>query len=786
LTLLTAFGDIFTAYQRRPLGLEKPRVIQFPVNDICNARCEMCHIWEQKLGDQITPEQLLDALDNPLYSEVRSVGINGGEPTLRRDLPELVDALYRRLPRLRTVSLITNGLVARRVTASIEAVGEAVHRHRGWLDVMVSLDGVGPVHDTVRGREGNFANVEKVIDYLKQSTAADSSQLACTVVRDNVYGLHDLLDWTIARDMYIKFRLAVPHGRLYTEDVHEPFALTDAENHHFAVFLENLIQHYEQSPQQRFFYRSLVDQLMYQAPRKAGCNWQHRGVTLTSRGELLYCAVRSDVLGSTIESDSTALYRDNVGHLQQILRDDCADCRHDYGGLPPGREYLRQSAIEAGRRIGIDIDGFLRGERLPGLARAASRLALRMRIRQRGLTGPVPAPARQLPARPRDRVRRVMICGWYGTETLGDKAILAGVMAALRAALGDCEFSLASLEGYISRRTLAEMPELQPLELMNMSAALDKVVETDLLVFGGGPLMAVNAMLDMLGLFRAAAKAGVPTVVAGCGVGPLGGPVHTDLVRRLLACSSLRIFRDTQSRDRALALGVGQPDDAVAEDPAAGWVRRARTLASSAEANGPVLLLALRDWPVEQYAAGPRREALARKQRFERALLLVLERLAGSQDDLRFIPFPMCTHHHGGDDRWFYRRFLRQSPGLLERCERHYLTHEVTPDEACAAFRRADAVLGMRFHSVLIAAELGRPVLALDYTLGAGKVAALADRRQLPVMSLGDLEVDRACQQLLPWLQRREPDRPLETGASFAEALAAGLATLQPDGDGPA
>ena len=66
----------------RPFELEKPKVIQFPVIDICNSRCQMCKIWENKKSDDITPDALRAGLRNPLYSEVTGVGLNGGEPTL--------------------------------------------------------------------------------------------------------------------------------------------------------------------------------------------------------------------------------------------------------------------------------------------------------------------------------------------------------------------------------------------------------------------------------------------------------------------------------------------------------------------------------------------------------------------------------------------------------------------------------------------------------------------------------------------------------------------------------
>ena len=64
----------------------KPYVIQFPVNDICNSRCVMCNIWHRKRDSRVySIEEIRQILTDPLFTEIRYVGMSGGEPTLRRD-----------------------------------------------------------------------------------------------------------------------------------------------------------------------------------------------------------------------------------------------------------------------------------------------------------------------------------------------------------------------------------------------------------------------------------------------------------------------------------------------------------------------------------------------------------------------------------------------------------------------------------------------------------------------------------------------------------------------------
>ena len=221
MNLLAALTKLRKTWSPKPWPLEKPTVVQFPVNDICNSRCQMCHIWQKKLDYQITPEELATVAENTLFSEVRAVGVNGGEPTLRQDLAQLVEVLYKKLPNLNAISLITNAYQDKVVIKRIKEVGRVVQKYGGYFEVMVSIDGVGAVHDRVRGKPNNFARAVNVLDYIQASDLVHNARLGCTVIRENVYDLHNLLEFAIRKDVYIKYRMGIPHQRLYSDKVVE-------------------------------------------------------------------------------------------------------------------------------------------------------------------------------------------------------------------------------------------------------------------------------------------------------------------------------------------------------------------------------------------------------------------------------------------------------------------------------------------------------------------------------------------------------------------------------------
>ncbi|MBL4852353.1 MAG: GTP 3',8-cyclase MoaA [Gammaproteobacteria bacterium] len=105
------------------------------LNERCNLRCTYC--MPEEGVDFQAPEKLLrkDEIAR-LVSVLASVGVNklrftGGEPTLRKDLPELV-AMAVNTPGIENVCLTTNGLLLHRMLDDL--------KHAGLTGINISLD----------------------------------------------------------------------------------------------------------------------------------------------------------------------------------------------------------------------------------------------------------------------------------------------------------------------------------------------------------------------------------------------------------------------------------------------------------------------------------------------------------------------------------------------------------------------------------------------------------------------------------------------------------------------
>lgn len=733
-----------------------PTVIQFPVNDICNSQCQMCHIWQRKRDHDITPEELASVLTDPLFREIRDVGINGGEPTLRKDLGDLTQVLLTKLPRLRGLTLITNAIQERSVLRTIDDLGSRCEDAGVHLNVMVSIDGVGEVHDRVRGVAGNFVSADRVLDSLMGSSRVGSCLIGCTLVRDNIYDAENVLGYARSKGVYARFRVGIPHQRLYTQNLKDPFDLDTPQRYHLACFLDEIRLNYEKNPARRAFYLSLRNQIIYEAPRTAGCVWKNRGVTLTSRGDLAYCAVQSPTLGSLLHSSAVDLYWKNAAVLREINESRCSGCLHDYDGVQDRRILLERTLRNSVQRLPHSVGLQLRKVRLVWSDRAAIQAARHA------------TPAIRPYARNQDQA--ILLCGWYGTETLGDKAILSGLVSTLRGAGWRGAIDLASLEPYVSVETNREMPELQLRRIDSIQSARKRVAQGEyrLVAVAGGPLMSpVREVFDLLALFNEAAASKTRRAVLGCGVGPLGFSKKRDAaISQILGMSDETVFRDQGSLDLARSRLRFAGTATVIHDPAFIWAAQQMRHEVPPSEDGPVLL-ALREWPIREYGLGLAvNEAEKLKETFERELVEMVAELHRLAPGLKLQPFAMNTHALGGDDRLFFQRIFARYPELLSAIR----WKRVSPHEDLAIFRKARGVVAMRFHSAVLAIAAGIPHVAIDYTRG-GKIASLLSVVHAPQPLALEGFSGRACaEQLLEAMRKCPVSVPAGVEEAYASA----------------
>jgi MoaA/NifB/PqqE/SkfB family radical SAM enzyme len=143
----------------------KPAHVTLFVTGRCEFRCKTC-FYAHHLNEG-EAELSLDVY-RALAPQLRGVlwcAFCGGEPFLREDLADIIEVTLRDA-KPAYANLVTNGFYPDRVEAVLRRAIAA--RGRTTLSVSVSLDGVGDLHDDIRGMPGSFERALETLRVLKR------------------------------------------------------------------------------------------------------------------------------------------------------------------------------------------------------------------------------------------------------------------------------------------------------------------------------------------------------------------------------------------------------------------------------------------------------------------------------------------------------------------------------------------------------------------------------------------------------------------------------------------
>ncbi|MEO7103182.1 MAG: radical SAM protein [Gemmatimonadaceae bacterium] len=152
-----------------------PVLVHFEVTLRCNAHCNFCDYWKTDSAER--KNELKSYVDAARFFNPMMITWTGGEPTLRRDLEDLVAGVDRAI-RIKYMTLITHGgmLTPERAQSLWDA---------GINQFNISLDFLDPRHDEARGIPGLVDRImnnvvamrERGIDAIRFNTVIKRSNL---------------------------------------------------------------------------------------------------------------------------------------------------------------------------------------------------------------------------------------------------------------------------------------------------------------------------------------------------------------------------------------------------------------------------------------------------------------------------------------------------------------------------------------------------------------------------------------------------------------------------------
>ena len=151
------------------------------VTGTCNARCRHCFHWKAVAAGVPGPrvEDVRRLADSAArMGPLLWVSFGGGEPLLRRDLPELARAFGRH--GLRHLAIPTNGLVEGWQHETVETIlRENPQTH---LSISVSFDGPPAIHDAIRQVPGGHARSKASVAAYREQADGRRDRLGVGII----------------------------------------------------------------------------------------------------------------------------------------------------------------------------------------------------------------------------------------------------------------------------------------------------------------------------------------------------------------------------------------------------------------------------------------------------------------------------------------------------------------------------------------------------------------------------------------------------------------------------
>ncbi|MFC1631386.1 radical SAM protein [Candidatus Omnitrophota bacterium] len=307
----------------------KPKIMVFFTSFECNLRCAMCFAWsKQKQTHQLSLGQIQNLFaDSLIRDNLEIVNITGGEPTLRADLTEIIQIILRNCSNLRRIDLSTNGVNTAEVIDQAERILTLLLSTHVKLTISISLDGVGQLHERIRGSAGIFTKIEQTTELLKELMLLYpflSIGFNMTVSRLNYQAIEQVHKYAANRGLGINFTLAAFSDiGVESSRVRAKFEINQEKKEKTAQILHDLLLAGKVDPQNTEF----MLQWLKTGKRSGNCAFSRgRAFLLEPDGQVYICGNFKEFrLGNVAEQTFQQVWR-NAGKVLRTLNGKCINC----------------------------------------------------------------------------------------------------------------------------------------------------------------------------------------------------------------------------------------------------------------------------------------------------------------------------------------------------------------------------------------------------------------------------------------------------------------------------
>jgi polysaccharide pyruvyl transferase CsaB len=292
----------------------------------------------------------------------------------------------------------------------------------------------------------------------------------------------------------------------------------------------------------------------------------------------------------------------------------------------------------------------------------------------------------------------VAISGYYGFDNIGDEAILYSILQSLR----EIDKNIRPIVFSNNPEKTSKLYDVEAVNRWSIHTLSSVLFRSRLLISGGGSLLqdvtGLRSLGYYLGVVQLAKLLKNKVMFYAQGIGPINTAAGKKMLRFAANNVDLITVRDEASKELLKELQVKRPPIKVTVDPVLGLSREKIGLEKGRDIlkhygvsdTAPVVGISIRDWK--------------ELSDYKKSVAKVADNLIQQGYQVLFIPF-----HFPGDIA-----ACRNTMRLMKN-EAFLLKNSVTVEEMLSLVGNLEMMIGMRLHSLIMAAVMTVPMVGISY-----------------------------------------------------------------------
>jgi MoaA/NifB/PqqE/SkfB family radical SAM enzyme len=348
----------------------RPQALSLEITHECIARCIMCNIWQiPRDVPNLPADQWVKLLSSDLFADLRELDITGGEPFIKKDLPDLFAGIYELkktgLKALKSIAVTTNGLLTEQVLTHTEKILPKLQKKNLELVMVCAMDAVGNIHDKIRNYKNAWSKVNETIEGLIKLKATYPNLiigLKTTILPINIGELEKIARYARSKELFtIISPCIITKARYLNSDRVDRLVFSKKD-------IEKMIRFYQSEMFRWSYHTDTLVHYLKTGIMKKPCACGFNYFFARSNGDLFLCPLINHSIGNIKETPATELYlsekasrfRRRVGHYPECRQ--CTEPGLERYALPfEGFTYLsillrmgKEKFLQLHRHMGLD------------------------------------------------------------------------------------------------------------------------------------------------------------------------------------------------------------------------------------------------------------------------------------------------------------------------------------------------------------------------------------------------------------------------------------------------